>query len=78
MAISPYSPQNPKYWQDSKDGDTIYMSAYYSADQSWVDKTLQAIKTWYVDKEILGYINNEITKRHVIKSLQKEEQNIEI
>jgi hypothetical protein len=42
------------------------------------DKTLQAIKTWYVDKEILGYINNEINKRHVIKSLQKEEQNIEI
>jgi hypothetical protein len=33
----PIALRDPKYWQDSKNGDTIYMSAYYSADQSWVD-----------------------------------------
>jgi hypothetical protein len=42
------------------------------------DKTLQAIKTWYVDKEILGYIDTEITKRTLIKNLQKGEKDIEI
>jgi hypothetical protein len=40
----PIALRDPQYWQDSKDGDTIYMSAYYSADQSWVDKTKLTIE----------------------------------
>lgn len=42
------------------------------------DKTLQVIKTWYVDKEILGYINKEISKRKIIKAIQSEEKNLEL
>jgi hypothetical protein len=33
----PIKLRDPKYWQEAKDGDTIYMAAYQSADQSWID-----------------------------------------
>jgi hypothetical protein len=33
----PIKLRDPKYWQEARDGDTIYMAAYYSADQSWVN-----------------------------------------
>lgn len=42
------------------------------------DKTLKAIKTWYVDEETLGFINKEIIKRKIIKAFQSEEKSLEL
>lgn len=35
----PFKLRDKKYWRESKNGDTIYISAYLGTHQNWIDKT---------------------------------------
>jgi hypothetical protein len=35
----PTNLRDQKYWQDSKDGNSIYLCAYIGSDQTWIDKS---------------------------------------
>ena len=46
--------------------------------KSFSDKTLEEAKDWNIDNRALDYIHKEITRRKIIKSLNKKERSIEI
>jgi hypothetical protein len=64
--------RDKKYWQKSKDGETIYMSAFYSSCQSWIDKS-DLTKEVILKKDTSGnFIALLATHRRNLNFLPKE------
>lgn len=80
--------ENKKLWKESKDGDSVYISAYYSADQSWIIKNELSEEDILKRNHIGNFIAHMATRNRTLytypkslltpKVLLQEVDNIEI